>query len=104
MATQTAVAPFVVENTICNASRPYGAPVPATNSPPQRSTTGRPSRYTHVPAPTSRPSARLAAKASRTGSNPGAISPWTVASRSGIVDDRSELLDGFHGIGPDRTD
>src|SRR5262249_43352585 len=104
MPTQVAVAPFVVENTSCSVSCAYGRPLPGANSPPHRSTTGRPSRYTHVPAPTSRPSARLVAKASRTGSNPGATSPWTVTSRSGIVDDRSELLDGLHRIATDRTD
>src|SRR3954454_14213746 len=100
MATHTAVAPLVVEYTTLSVSGPY-TPVPSgAKAPPQTSTTFSPPTWTHTPAPTSPPEARLAARASRTGWKPGPTAPPT----SGIIDDAAQLLHRLHRLGADGVD
>src|SRR5262245_27141177 len=62
-------------------SRCQGAP-PCTASPAHRSTTGRPPTVTATLAPTSRPSLKFCANASRTGANRGSKLPWISMQRS----------------------
>src|SRR3984957_6610011 len=70
-----AVAPLVVEYTSTSVSSSQGRPVVLSATPPQRSTTFLPRWWAAKAAPTSRPSAKLASKTSRTPSKPGATQP-----------------------------
>jgi hypothetical protein len=56
-------------------SRSHGLVPAASRQPPHRSTTLRPSTMTLAQAPISSSSSKLASKASRTGSKPGAQKP-----------------------------
>ena len=76
-----AVAPLVVEYTRTRVSSSQGRSVRASANPPQRSTTFRPRWKAANAAPTSEPSAKLASKARRTSSNPGAVHPPIVVTR-----------------------
>src|SRR5262245_53358810 len=87
MCAQSAVIAFVVEKTLTMVSRSHGRVRAASAWPPQRSTTIRPSTVAANDAPTSRPSSKLAANASRTAAKRGSHSPWIMASLAEKLDD-----------------
>src|SRR5215203_2413719 len=61
-------------------SSSQGSPVSLFRTPPQRSTTFSPPRYTQQAPPNSFRSAKFSAKASRTASKPALTCPWMVTS------------------------
>src|SRR5690606_8350529 len=58
-------------------SSSQGAPVAGSRTPPHRSTTFSPRRYTAQAAPSSFPRRKFSSNTSRTGSKPGATLPFT---------------------------
>src|SRR5260370_17291744 len=86
MCAAIATPPLVVDQTICSVSAVYGSAPPGAVTPPQRSTTRFPWRWTQQAAPTSPCFSKLAANASRTGSKPAATGPpswgWIISRKA----------------------
>src|SRR5260370_3907828 len=86
MCAAIATPPLVVDQTICSVSAVYGSDPPGAVTPPQRSTTRFPWRWTQQAAPTSPCFSKLAANASRTGSKPAATDPpscaWIISRKA----------------------
>src|SRR5258705_12352910 len=118
---QSATMPLVVEATLTMVSAPNGRVRAASAWPPQQSTTGTPSTYTHTAAPTSPRSVKLAKNVSRTAAKRRAQCPSIVSIRLGLVvagglaeaadlageqrgeADRGQVLQiGSDGLQPDR--
>jgi hypothetical protein len=73
---QSAVMPFVVDQTLVSVSFAHGVPRPGSAQPPHKSTTGCPRTITATAAPSSPRRRKFSSNAVRTGSNPGAQAPW----------------------------